>query len=393
MVMTLERAPYIGFVPLQPKSLDDTGLPLVAIEDMLFKILLDQGVMPGRKLAKALGLPFPLLEPLLLELKNRLFLAYKQTTGLGDFLYTLSDTGRERAVRAREISGYSGTLPVPFDTYLSAVTAQSIRNEQPNEADLRNAFSDLVLPDELFNILGPAVNSGRGLFLYGAPGNGKTSIAERICRAFKGFIYIPKALWVDGQIVLLYDPENHQHVNQRKEPPDLPAYDERWIPVERPVIVVGGELTMEALEIYYNDLVKVSEAPLQMKANNGIFMIDDFGRQRVHHEELLNRWIVPLEKRVDYLTLATGKKLMVPFDELILFSTNLDPGDLVDEAFLRRIPYKIHVESPPEPIFRKLLGLMAKKHGMDFPEDLMDYLINTHYKAHSKPFRLVRRVI
>jgi predicted ATPase with chaperone activity len=376
------------FVPPPLNSLADTGLPELAIEDLLFKVLLDEGVMLGRSLAKELGLPFALLEPLLQELKNRLFLAYKQAGGIGDFLYTLSDQGRERALRAREISAYVGPLPVPYEQYLTAVHAQSIRSEMPQEEDLRRAFEDLVLPEELFNVLGPAVNSGRGLFLYGAPGNGKTSIAERICKAFKGFIFMPHALWIDGQIVLLYDPESHEKVSKRKEnKPSLPAYDERWVAVERPVLVVGGELTMEALEIQYNPQLRVSEAPLQMKANNGIFMIDDFGRQRVHHEELLNRWIVPLEKRVDYLTLPSGKKLMVPFDELILFSTNLEPKNLVDEAFLRRIPYKIHVDSPQEPVFRKLLQIMAQKNDMAFPEDLQDYLINTHYKAHNRPFR------
>lgn len=376
------------FLPPQPTSLQQLGIPVTALEELIFKLLLSKGVVAGRSIAAELCVPFNLLEPLFLELKNRLLLSYKQTTGMGDFLYTLTDLSRERALMAREITGYVGPVPVPFEQYLTAVEAQSVKSERPQQADLERAFADLEVSQEMLSVLGPAINSGRGLFLYGAPGNGKTSIAERICKSFKGHLFIPKALWVEGQIVLLYDQENH---HLWPHPEQIPNHDSRWACIERPVIVVGGELTMEALEIRYNPLVKVSEAPLQMKANGGIFMIDDFGRQRINPQELLNRWIVPLEKRIDYLTLATGKKLMVPFDELILFSTNLDPGDLVDEAFLRRIPYKVHVDSPSEATFRKLLSMMAKKAGMTTPaeqwEGLWDYLINTHYKALNRPFR------
>jgi hypothetical protein len=383
---TFEHTPPT-FVPTPLESLEASGLMLQMIEDLLFKWLLNKGVLSGRELAKELCLPFQLLEPLFLELKQRLLLSFKQTTGVGDFLYVLSDTGRERALRAREVSAYVGPAPVPFDAYLKAVHAQSIRNEHPNRADLDRAFSDLVLSDSMFATLGPAIHSGRGLFLYGSPGNGKTSIAERICKCFHGYVFVPKAIWVDGQIIQLYDPENHKPVSQLAKPPVVPPYDSRWIAIERPVIIVGGELTMEALEICYNPDLKISEAPLQMKANNGVFMIDDFGRQRIHPQELLNRWIVPLEKKIDYLSLQSGKKLQVPFDELILFSTNLDPAALVDEAFLRRLPYKIHVDSPDEPTFRRLFKMMASKGGVVCEEAHLDYLIATHYTAKNRPFR------
>lgn len=376
-----------NYIPKTVESLEQLGIPTIMLEDLIFKWLLLKGTLSGREIARSTCIPFNLLENFLLDLKNRLFLSYKQSTGVGDFIYVLSDTGRNRALMAREISAYVGPVPVPYEQYLEAVREQSIRNEHPTEADLKRAFSDLVLSEEMFNTLGPAIHSGRGLFLYGAPGNGKTSIAERICKSFKGYVFIPKALWVDGTIVQLFDSETHFPVAEGKNPPVVPLHDNRWVAIERPVIIVGGELTMESLEIKFNPDLKICEAPLQLKANNGIFMIDDFGRQRIDPQELLNRWIVPLEKKIDYLALPSGKKLQVPFDELILFSTNLDPGDLVDEAFLRRIPYKVLVDSPPEPVFRKLLGIMAKKNNLAFEESDWDYLIQTHYSAKSRPFR------
>ncbi len=375
----------MAFKPPVPKKLEDTGLNEVLVEDLIFKVLLSKGVMSGREIAVDLALPFALLDPMLADLKNRLFLSHKSTTGMGDFLYALTDHGREKALMAMEFSAYVGAAPVRFEDYLKSVAAQSIRREHPGEEELLEAFSDLLLSPELFKTIGPAVNSGRGLFLYGAPGNGKTSIAERICKCFRDDIYIPRTLLIDGQLVKLYDPQCHEEMK-----PDLesliPQFDQRWVYIKRPVVVVGGELTMDALEIKYNELIKVSEAPLQLKANCGVFLIDDFGRQRVHHTELLNRWIVPLEKRIDYLTLPNGKKIEVPFDELILFSTNLDPKDLVDDAFLRRIPYKIHVADPVEEDFKALMKFMAPRYGIEFDETMFEYLMSTHYRGR-RPFR------
>ena len=248
-----------------------------------------------------------------------------------------------------------GAAPVSFDDYLEAVAAQTIANEHPKEVDLRRAFSDLLISEETFRLLGPAINSGRGLFLYGYPGNGKTSIAERITRCFGTTVWIPKVIQVDGQIIKLFDITNHEELDTRQTDGllDESTHDHRWVQIRRPTIVVGGELQMGDLEIHCDPITKISEAPLQLKSNLGTFLIDDFGRQRMQPAELLNRWIVPLEKRYDFLSLANGKKIRVPFDQLIIFSTNLEPGQLVDEAFLRRIPYKIHVADPTEEMFRK----------------------------------------
>ncbi|MHC5110723.1 MAG: ATP-binding protein, partial [Planctomycetota bacterium] len=236
--------------------------------------------------------------------------------------------------------------------------------------------------------LGPAINSGRGLFLYGFPGNGKTSIAERITGAFGMNVWIPRALFIEGETVQLYDPQSHVAVGS--DQPSIvrgESYDRRWIKIKRPTIVVGGELQMSALELQYDLNTKITEAPLQLKSNCGLLLIDDFGRQRMDPVELLNRWIVPLEKRFDFLTLFNGKKIEVPFNQLIVFSTNLEPKDLVDDAFLRRIPYKINVANPCEDEFRKLMQIMAGKLGIEYSEPAVNHLISHHYHEASREFR------
>jgi SpoVK/Ycf46/Vps4 family AAA+-type ATPase len=237
--------------------------------------------------------------------------------------------------------------------------------------------------------LGPAINSGRGMFLFGAAGNGKTSIAERVTRAFGQHIWIPRAIGIDGEIIRLYDPSNHEEC-----PPDKGTgiwtnskIDARWVRIRRPTIVVGGELTMEQLEVTENQSTGISEAPVQLKSNCGTLVIDDFGRQRMSIDQLLNRWIVPLEKRYDFLNLPNGKKIQVPFDQLIVFSTNLQPKDLCDDAFLRRIPYKIEVTDPSEFEFRRLFELMCQKLGFEFRQAALDYLVDRHYKETKRPFR------
>jgi len=237
--------------------------------------------------------------------------------------------------------------------------------------------------------LGPAVNSGRGLFLYGAAGNGKTSIAERITSAFGQFIWIPRAIGVDGEIIRVFDPVTHNEAPPERNEGliDNNKVDRRWVRIRRPTIVAGGELTMSALEVTTNTSTNICEAPLQIKSNCGTLVIDDFGRQRMSTDELLNRWIVPLEKRYDYLNLPNGKKVQVPFDQLIIFSTNLQPKDLVDDAFLRRIPYKIDVADPTEAEFRELFEMMAPRLGFQYNDEAIDYLLDTHYRPVDRPLR------
>ena len=259
----------------------------------------------------------------------------------------------------------------------------------PTVKDLKNAFSDLLVNQKMLRRLGPAVNSGRGLFLFGAPSNGKTSIAERITKAFGDTLWIPLAIGIDGEIMRFFDPGLHEEVplKERGGPLHANAVDKRWVRIRRPAIVVGGELTMDALEVNPSTGNNVSEAPLQFKSNCGTLVIDDFGRQRITTDELLNRWIVPLEKRYNFLRLVNGKKIQVPFDQLIIFSTNLEPKDLVDDAFLRRIPYKIEVPDPSEEEFRQLFEIMAPIVGLLYDQEAVNYLIDTHYKPLGRPYR------
>ena len=266
---------------------------------------------------------------------------------LGDHVYQLTDQGRERARLALRECAYAGPAPVPLEDYVDSVQAQTIRTEKPKKQQLEKAFSDINVEPEMLAQLGPAISAGKGMFIYGPPGNGKTTVAQRITRCFGQNILVPYALVEDGQIIKFFDASSHEPV-ETKEGSLLKAsdHDRRWIRIRRPTVVVGGELTMDNLELKHDPVSHISEASLQLKSNCGSLLIDDFGRQRVNPTELLNRWIVPLENRIDYLTLANGKKVEVPFEQLIIFSTNLEPHDLADDAFLRRIPFKIEVGAP-----------------------------------------------
>jgi predicted ATPase with chaperone activity len=379
-------------VPFRPKAVEDfeeTGLTFSLIESLVLKFLLSAGIATGRRIAGELGLPFGPFPEFLRQLKNQQIVGITDAATAGDFLYSLTDAGRVRAKAYMDECSYVGTAPVPFDAYARAVAAQTIAAEHPQREDLRRAFADLLLSEEMLEVLGPAINSGRGLFLYGYPGNGKTSIAERITRCFGSTIWIPRILDVQGQLVKLFDLAHHEPVGARRS--GLlrdDDYDHRWIEIRRPTLIAGGELRMEDLEIHYDPITKLSEAPLQLKSNNGTFLIDDFGRQRMAPIELLNRWTVPLEKRYDFLCLHNGKQICVPFDQLIIFSTNLEPKQLVDEAFLRRIPYKVHAADPTEAMFRDMFEMFAPKLG--FPgvdQGSLDYLIDRHYYQAERPFR------
>jgi predicted ATPase with chaperone activity len=293
---------------------------------------------------------------------------------------------------------YAGPAPVPFRAYVESVKAQTVRNIVVTRRTIRQAFSDLVVSDAVLNEIGPAVNSGSSIFFFGFPGNGKTSVAERITRLMGDYIFIPYAVEVDGQIIKIFDSVVHEPVKDDAEDgkPQTtgnlleygPPYDLRWAKIKRPVVVVGGELTLPALDLTYNETGRFYEAPFQMKANGGIFMIDDFGRQQVRPMDLLNRWIVPLEKRYDYLTTVTGKKLEIPFDQLIIFSTNLDPSQLVDEAFLRRIKFKIEIRDPDEAQWRKIWAFVCKSKNVEMDPKGIDYLVEKWYRPAGRPFRM-----
>ena len=383
--MTPEEFDPATIYPAAPETLAETGLPETLVDALVCKYLFNVGEAMGRQIERDLCLPSKPVKDVLAVLKKDQHIFYKDQS-MGDFKYALSESGRARARACVEENMYVGPAPVLLEHYIESVKQQSITVEHPDKAAVREAFSDILLSEAVLDRLGPAINSGRGLFLYGFPGNGKTTIAERITRCFGLDIWIPHTIYIDGEIIKFYDAENHEAVDTRSTILQ-DDYDTRWIKIKRPTIVVGGELTMDALELQYNRQTKVTEPSVQLKSNCGTLVIDDFGRQRMPPIELLNRWIVPLEKRYDYLVLSNGKKIQVPFDQLIIFSTNLEPKDLVDDAFLRRIPYKINVQDPTEEEFRALMDMFARKLNVAKDADAIDYLIETHYKAKKRPFR------
>jgi DNA-binding PadR family transcriptional regulator len=377
------------WMPEEPDTLADAGLTDGEVEALCLKTLNGRAEATGRYLSEHLQLPFRMIDPLLHSMKHDRLVAHKGAASMNDYVYQLTELGRERAKKFAEHCTYFGAAPVSLAAYIDSVKSQTLADQHPTEEDLHRAFEDLLIEKSMLIRLGPAINSGRGLFLYGAPGNGKTSIAERITKAFGQHIWIPRAIGIDGEIMRLFDPGMHEET-------PLPAneglldhrkIDNRWVRIRRPTIVVGGELTMDQLEVTLNTNTNVSEAPLQMKSNCGTLVIDDFGRQRMTTDQLLNRWIVPLEKRYDFLNLASGKKIQVPFDQLIVFSTNLEPKQLVDDAFLRRIPYKIEVIDPDEAAFRQLMKIMAPKLGVEYDEAAVNYVIDKHYRAVDRPLR------
>jgi predicted ATPase with chaperone activity len=376
------------FQPAAPRKLEETGLGEALVEALICKYLATVGCASGHTVAQEICLPYGVLEERFQKLRARQLLTHKGSAALNDYLYALTEQGRTHAQIMLDACAYHGPAPVSLADYLTSVDAQSITAESPRRGQLEEAFQDISVNPALFLKLGPAVNSGAGLFLYGAPGNGKTTLAERITLCFGHAVWIPKTLLAEGEIIKLYDPAYHKVVENT--PQSLlrqSSHDQRWIKIRRPTVVVGGELTMDSLEIRHNAHTKISEAPLQLKSNCGSLLIDDFGRQRIDPMELLNRWIVPLEKHYDFLTLASGKKIQVPFDQLIIFSTNLEPKDLVDEAFLRRIPYKINVPDPDEVEFYRLFELCAPGLGCAYDRAAVDYLVATHYRSKNRAMR------
>ncbi|HWL08797.1 MAG TPA: AAA family ATPase [Planctomicrobium sp.] len=377
------------FFPHCPKNLYEMGLREDDVQKLVLKFLAQKGSATGREIASQVKVPFGILFPLLSDWKLQQLVTYRSAGEMGDYVFAIVEGGRELARKFHAECSYFGSAPVGLADYLKGMERQTIVGKQATEEDLREAFSDLLVSQEMFERLGPAINSGRGMFLFGEPGNGKTSIAERITRCFGDSVWIPRALGIDGDIIRLFDPGVHDEmpVDETGGLLDLSDVDPRWVRIARPTIIAGGELTMNELEVTQNPVTKICEAPLQLKSNCGTLVIDDFGRQTMPVDMLLNRWIVPLEKRYDFLNLPSGKKVQVPFDQLIIFSTNLEPRDLVDGAFLRRIPYKIEVPDPSEEHFRKLLEIMGPKLGLTFEPDAVDHLVKTHYLSKKRPFR------
>ena len=375
----------VRFVPKVPQSLADLGISREQLEGLILKLLLIRGHLPGRTIADSLHVPRPLVQESLETLRADLLIAIKGAAGIEDYLFQLTEAGDDRARRLAKRCSYSGVAPVPLEDYIAAIGTQSLQGSTLRLEKLRAAFHGLRLCETLLSQMGQAVNDGRGLFLYGPPGNGKTSISELVVSAFGEYVWIPHTIAIDGEMVRLYDPRSHEAVDA-PEIQQVP-HDRRWILIHRPTIVVGGELTMEQLDLQYNRQTGICEAPVQLRANGGALVIDDLGRQRMHTSALLNRLIVPMEKHLDYLNLPSGRQVSVPFDMLTVFSTNLEPRDLVDEAFLRRIPYKIEVKSPNVDEFVELFLDVAAKQGLTCERSSVDSLLDQHYAPYDRPLR------
>ena len=382
-------APVAGsqnFIPPEPTNFAEAGLGETEVLNLILKVLLQLGTASGARIAAQIKLPFHLVSGLLGQMKKEHRVVYKNTVGVDDFACELTVQGLEQAKRWHEHSAYCDAAPVTLRDYIASVRAQSITLQRPTVADMRRAFCDLVVEPEIIGRLAQALRAGRGLFLYGPAGNGKTSFAERMTLAYGESIWIPRAISVDREIVRLFDSCCHEELPL--DSGQCPTrYDTRWVRIRRPTVVAGGELTMDRLEVTHNKHLGVCEAALQMKSNCGTLVLDDFGRQRMNIAELLNRWIVPLEKRYDYVNLPSGRTVQIPFDQLVIFSTNLEPRSLTDEAFLRRIPYKIDVTDPAEPEFRELFRRAAAKLKLLPEEKVLDQLIEKHYRQTGRHFR------
>ena len=382
--------------PSAPETLEQTGLTLGFLSDMLLRTLYVRGGMLGLDIARLLCLPFKVIQEALAFLKHEkcIEVAGGDLIGRISYKFNLTELGRRRAQEAFKMCAYVGPAPVPLEDYVEQTYRQAVTAIDVSPESLRAAFSHLVVSEDLFNAVGPAIVSGKSVFIYGPPGNGKTSIAQAIGNFMNtcgGEMYIPFSIMAEGHIITLYDNAVHERSegedDERMEDNEATirrllntgTVDQRWVRVKRPVIVTGGELNLQMLDLKYSPEANFYQAPLHVKANGGVFLIDDFGRQLCSPKELLNRWIVPLENRVDYLTLASGQKFQVPFEQLTMFSTNLDPKDLVDDAFLRRMRHKVEIAAPARDIYERIFNAYVKKLGMNPCTEAIDFLFEQYY--------------
>ncbi len=365
--------------PQAPMTADGTGIDPVFLLDLAMKGMYSENIETASQLARAMKLSSTVVDQLVKAATDRrlveVLASASSVNTRSEMRLTLTRAGREWAADALSRGQYFGPAPVSLKDYQDRILSQRVSNEVITRQDLDKAFDGLVIPDRFLNRLGPAVNSGSAVLIYGPAGNGKTTIAEIVGKIFENTIYVPYCVEIDGEIMKVFDPAVHRVVEEAPQPTGTASLrrnraDSRWVACYRPMVITGGELTIEMLDLKFNPIAKFYEAPLHIKALNGVFLIDDFGRQRAKPEDILNRWIVPLNSRVDYLTLHTGKSAMIPFDEIVIFSTNMHPDDLMDPAFQRRISYKLETVEPPEELFRAVFEGMANKHSLVLNDDI-----------------------
>jgi hypothetical protein len=376
---------FINRIPNEPASIAATGVDGTELVDLLLKNIFIGRLETMRQFMESIKLPYHIVSELVQMAVDRIYLqtlGRRHSENLLDMAYTFTETGRKTALEAMERSRYSGPAPVTMDIYAEQVNAQKPTNEVVTMERINEALGSLEMGPDVIEQAGPALNSGRAILMYGPPGNGKTTVSLRFASVFQDVIHIPYAIAIEGQIIRLFDPSIHTEVAPAGVGEDSMSFvrqseaDLRWVPCRRPFVIVGGELTLEMLDLRWDTVGKYYEAPLHMKALGGVFLIDDFGRQLVSPTSLLNRWIVPLESRFDFLKLNSGKSFKIPFEELVIFSTNLDPEDLMDPAFLRRLPYKIEVGGPDVARYRRIFHTECERHGFELPEELFSYIVN-----------------
>jgi MoxR-like ATPase len=373
--------------PKPPESLADTGLDPEFLTDLLVKTVYRLNIERPSEMSRAVKLPVPLVEQLIQKAHDKKLLEMKGQLGanlVAEMRYALTSRGREWALEALAQSEWIGPVPVPVEQFVRQAKHQSIRTEILSRPMLEKQFADLTLADALMDQIGPAVNSGQSMLLYGPPGNGKSSLAEAICAAYEDHLFVPYAIEVDKQVISMYDPTVHRYIGESEADTQSLRhdidFDARYVKCERPIVMTGGELTLDQLDLAYNPVSRVYEAPMQLKAAGGVLVIDDFGRQRQAPQDLINRLIIPLEKNVDFLSLQTGRKFEVPFDALMVFSTNINPRDLVDEAALRRLRYKILVDSPDMETYVEIFIRAGRRFGLEVTEDILSFVLFDLYE-------------
>jgi hypothetical protein len=378
---------FIHRMPREPADLESIGIDSIALLSLLMRMIYVDHLESVRQFVEGIKLPYTLvLELVQMGVDRKLLqnLGTRDSENMADMKFTFTDAGRRWTLDALEQVRYTGPAPVTLAEFSNQVRLQKITNETITYERIRTGVGELVVEGNIIESVGPALNSGRAILLYGPPGNGKTSVALSFANVFTDVIYVPYAVYVEGQIMRLFDPSLHTQIQAPELPKDdgmlsfvrREEYDARWVPCRRPFVITGGELTLDMLDLRYDATANYYEAPLHVKALGGCFMIDDFGRQLVSPKALLNRWIVPLENRYDYLKLHTGKSFTVPFEELVIFSTNLEPEDLMDPAFLRRLPYKIEVGGPSVEIYKIIMQKECERQGLDLPDETFNHIVH-----------------